>query len=707
MSQAPTLTLTLTLTSTFGPTMPAHRLLLQWVHKGRLAILLLLLFVVADVPKVAALLNLPSFLSSKAAFDSFFSVGRTKTEVSSPAYLRHLMLPANATASPPLLSSLKIVELISPVPVPSPPHAVLSLLRSRHLSRSLAPHYPSDGRVLCLCIEGGGMRGCVAAGMAAGLMALGLTEAFDAIYGSSAGAVIGTYFVARQLSGLHPEAVYEGTRKESIWPSFKSFPSLSQLYSTSMSNVTSSSLPSSIVPTSSRPSLRRNVISRRSLAAALTSSYTHLAAERLNVSSASFPSSQYGGFSAATFIEQVMSPGTGVVPLDVDAFRSNSRRQTMNIVACDLDFGTTAFNRSHFEGEIKVDMMNFGKVAVRDDAGHERGERNGGAPRTVETELLLAATNNSTWARTKRAFFDFFSSSSEASPTAPPSLPVASPPPSTSSSNYSANLFSALTSSMSVPGVSGSLASPYFDALAYECIPYRSAVYTQPAHLKVHVLALRTRPAGSSVETDSDLLSQLIAAQFFKREAGEKGAKVARFFENLGPTYRYAEDILTLREGSLDRTEHGIPIPPREVVYGIDAKDRDACSLDESQWRRAHVLSLAIGSSMPDISPIEQSRAVIMDGFRAGFEAAYEGLKWAIAGDEAKEWSGKEIAEILFADGERAGRGAATKRTRSPKDGATWDDVAEKVEKMLPGITRDDPAFQRVVQAIAGKKEKK
>ena len=41
-----------------------------------------------------------------------------------------------------------------------------------------------------LAIEGGGMRGCVSAGMVAAVYNLGLMPAFDAVYGSSAGSLV-------------------------------------------------------------------------------------------------------------------------------------------------------------------------------------------------------------------------------------------------------------------------------------------------------------------------------------------------------------------------------------------------------------------------------------------------------------------------------------------------------------------------------------
>ena len=52
-----------------------------------------------------------------------------------------------------------------------------------------------DGNKIALCIEGGGMRGCVAAGSTAALHFLGLADAFDCVYGSSAGSMVGAMAV--------------------------------------------------------------------------------------------------------------------------------------------------------------------------------------------------------------------------------------------------------------------------------------------------------------------------------------------------------------------------------------------------------------------------------------------------------------------------------------------------------------------------------
>lgn len=77
-------------------------------------------------------------------------------------------------------------------------HAVMELLRARAARGSAAPH--NDGASIALAVEGGAMRGVVSAGMVSALEALGMTDAFDAVYGSSAGAINAAYFLAGQAA---------------------------------------------------------------------------------------------------------------------------------------------------------------------------------------------------------------------------------------------------------------------------------------------------------------------------------------------------------------------------------------------------------------------------------------------------------------------------------------------------------------------------
>lgn len=74
--------------------------------------------------------------------------------------------------------------------------SVLALLRARRAKGGRAPH--DDGASIALAVEGGAMRGVVSAGMVSALEELGYLPAFDAVYGSSAGAINAAYFLAGQ-----------------------------------------------------------------------------------------------------------------------------------------------------------------------------------------------------------------------------------------------------------------------------------------------------------------------------------------------------------------------------------------------------------------------------------------------------------------------------------------------------------------------------
>ncbi len=93
-------------------------------------------------------------------------------------------------------------------------HPVLQLLHERRRTKSPLTNFEEgetrpDGRKVALVVEGGGMRGCVTAGMVTALYYLGLEDTFDVIYGSSAGTIIGAYFNTRQLPWFGPEIYYD------------------------------------------------------------------------------------------------------------------------------------------------------------------------------------------------------------------------------------------------------------------------------------------------------------------------------------------------------------------------------------------------------------------------------------------------------------------------------------------------------------------
>jgi len=78
-------------------------------------------------------------------------------------------------------------------------HPVARIIHQR-LAEGSRPGARRDECRVGLAIEGGGTRGVVSGGMLAALEELGLRDAFDVVYGSSAGSFNATYFLAGQAS---------------------------------------------------------------------------------------------------------------------------------------------------------------------------------------------------------------------------------------------------------------------------------------------------------------------------------------------------------------------------------------------------------------------------------------------------------------------------------------------------------------------------
>ncbi|PHJ20112.1 patatin family protein, partial [Cystoisospora suis] len=87
---------------------------------------------------------------------------------------------------------------------------LLTMYRRKAGQRAAAASLGNDVHRLALAIEGGAMRGCVSAGMAVALHHMGFADAFDAVFGSSAGSLVGAYFISRQLP-------YEGAQIYYDW----------------------------------------------------------------------------------------------------------------------------------------------------------------------------------------------------------------------------------------------------------------------------------------------------------------------------------------------------------------------------------------------------------------------------------------------------------------------------------------------------------
>ncbi|MBO6782238.1 MAG: patatin-like phospholipase family protein [Alphaproteobacteria bacterium] len=95
----------------------------------------------------------------------------------------------------------------APEAQPVPPGIVLgqgheevrAVIEARRLS-GYVPGSGSDGNRLCLVVQGGGMRGIVGSAAAVALDQLGIAQTFDAMYGTSAGALTVAYLAAGQIA---------------------------------------------------------------------------------------------------------------------------------------------------------------------------------------------------------------------------------------------------------------------------------------------------------------------------------------------------------------------------------------------------------------------------------------------------------------------------------------------------------------------------
>ena len=92
--------------------------------------------------------------------------------------------------------------------------AAIDAIRAR-ASRFHAGDRAPDGRKLALVVEGGALRGVCSAGGAVALEDLRLTEVFDHVYGTSAGVMNASYFVAGQAR-LGIRIYYEDMNRREI-----------------------------------------------------------------------------------------------------------------------------------------------------------------------------------------------------------------------------------------------------------------------------------------------------------------------------------------------------------------------------------------------------------------------------------------------------------------------------------------------------------
>lgn len=186
-------------------------------------------------------------------------------------------------------------------------HDVLNLLHQRYHTHSTpANRSVYDNATLALAIEGGGIRGAVSGGMAAAVVCLGLSNAFDAIYGSSAGSIIGSYFVSRQL--------YLDVYTDVIPAGFDLFVSKAKIIGDIFRNLFN------IMKGGSWKRLNGLLLERFKI-------------PRGEEQVTTLQPTREGGLNISFVLDSIMCPDKGLRPLDLESFAHNDEVQPLRIVS--------------------------------------------------------------------------------------------------------------------------------------------------------------------------------------------------------------------------------------------------------------------------------------------------------------------------------------------------------------------------------------
>jgi hypothetical protein len=188
-------------------------------------------------------------------------------------------------------------------------HEVLKVIQQRFQTNS-KPGFRAvnDTARLALSIEGGGMRGAVSAGMASAIACLGLCDAFDQIYGSSAGSIIGAYMVSRQMC----IDVYTDV----LTSSKTAFVSKSRLLSWIAGSLVDQMVDKTLSLGDRAAGGKKKIIKSPQIA------------DRLNP-----------GMNTSFVLDNVLCPESGLRPLDLPIFQENDKLQPLKIVASAVQDG--------------------------------------------------------------------------------------------------------------------------------------------------------------------------------------------------------------------------------------------------------------------------------------------------------------------------------------------------------------------------------
>lgn len=584
-------------------------------------------------------------------------------------------------------------------------HPVLRILRQRVQTNSTPGNREtSDTAHIALAIEGGGMRGAVSAGMAAAIASLGLTDAFDSVYGSSAGSIVGAYMISRQMcvdvyTQVLPAAKRRFASKSRVVGNLgvELVNDLVQRIRPKQQEQHEGDIVGSVEATS-QEEVKRTSRWSRIIPTGISDSLPAL-----------LPSWKLSpGMNISFVLDGIMSEQYGLRPFDMESFRRNDAKQPLFAVASTVRDGkleTVAFSSQegdYFDGvlenctavpenntivvpvgrirralrALKGGVTRFVQIPVRAYRGssflirrfsfrkRSRNTKDSSTKEEVEPDKPkrkhITAVMSPLFRRLPKeenAVMNVVQVTSNGT-----IIQEASACPYESGKK---GFFACIESSMLVPGAAGApvkllrskhrqeaeasgvnrMANICFDAFCYEPIPYRSAVENGATH----VLALRSRPAGCFVETQPAVYEKLVAPIFFRRH---RLPQLVYFFESGGSQYRYLEDILTLDEGlyvgSVDgEASCGVKVPPTTILFGTEQDD--SIFVDTDTWKRAHLLPIVLPTGTPELPTLTQDKDDVLLAVRNGFAAAFDVLAPIARLDfDPVTVDSKKIAELLF-----------------------------------------------------------
>jgi len=330
------------------------------------------------------------------------------------------------------------------------------------------------------------------------------------------------------------------------------------------------------------------------------------------------------GMNISFVLDGILSEDQGLRPLDIDAFRENGKHQKLRVVSSCVDPHTGKLYSRCFGDD---DFFHEDYAVVRDDE---------------EREGLFACLQASM------------------------TVPGATGPPVNLLRKSNIRRNSDTTSSMVKE-------PPFacFDAFCFEPIPYRSAVEEGATH----VLVLASRPEDYMPKTKPGIYETKIAPLYFNAHGQ---SKVSEFFERGGQQYLYAEDLMLLQEAKYQNHEHGILVPPPEILYGVERTKEVSESIRDRQqdWNRAHLFPLRVPKGYKELEVLEQNRDSVLEAVRDGFMTAFDSLS-DIVGLEG--YKGKDVAELMFPSSSSSDDTDATASSKSaPSSSSTSPEWSEQ-----------------------------